>query len=103
MKIYFVTVLININFHQVPPGSQRSVGQHIYAVMANPEILKHVGRNCEDPEVSAIRNLYNTRSKMLHTVGTRGLFNLILSKSIMLRNVCQVESKNTGDEKKPCV
>lgn len=51
----------------MPPGSQRSVGQHIYAVMANPEILKHVGRNCEDPEVSAIRNLYKHK-KFVHEV-----------------------------------
>lgn len=37
--------------NQVPRCNQRSP-PNVYAVMVNPEILKHVGRTCPDPDVS---------------------------------------------------
>lgn len=36
---------------QVPRCNQRSP-PNVYAVMVNPEILRHVGRTCQDPDVS---------------------------------------------------
>lgn len=51
-KLTFISLTkMNKNFCvQVLPGSPRSPPL-VYAVMANPDFLKHVGRNCPDLEV----------------------------------------------------